>query len=68
MSFASKANASIAVLQVLKDAGISIEIDSGGESVKAQAAGYTPQAMVFNAVAKLRSTLIIILCSPKIVS
>jgi diaminopimelate decarboxylase len=61
--FASKANANIAVLQVLKDAGLSIEINSGGEFVKAQTAGYTPQAMVFNGVAKLHSELELVIAA-----
>ncbi|WP_019530487.1 diaminopimelate decarboxylase [Dasania marina] len=55
--YASKANANIAVLQVLKDAGLSIEINSSGEFFKAKTAGYSAQDMVFNGVAKLRVEL-----------
>lgn len=55
--FASKANANIAVLQVFKDAGLSIEINSGGEFFKAKTAGYSAKDMVFNGVAKLRPEL-----------
>jgi diaminopimelate decarboxylase len=50
--FASKACANLAVLKVFKDSGLSIEVNSGGEFYKAQAAGYTPEDMVFNGVAK----------------
>ncbi|WP_323846271.1 diaminopimelate decarboxylase [Microbulbifer magnicolonia] len=55
--FASKANANIAVLQVFKDAGLNIEINSGGEFHKAMVAGYPATDMVFNGVAKLDSEL-----------
>lgn len=55
--FASKACANIAVLQALRDAGLSVEINSGGEFFKATVAGYQPEEMVFNGVAKLRSEL-----------
>ncbi|WOX04117.1 diaminopimelate decarboxylase [Microbulbifer pacificus] len=51
--FASKANANIAVLQVFRAAGLSIEINSGGEFHKAITAGFQPGEMVFNGVAKL---------------
>ncbi|GGK55867.1 diaminopimelate decarboxylase [Amphritea balenae] len=50
--FASKACANIAVLKVFKDAGLSIEVNSGGEFFKACTAGYRPEDMVFNGVAK----------------
>ena len=61
--FASKANSNITVLQVLREAGLSIEINSGGEFLKAQTAGYAPQAMVFNGVAKLRSELELVIAA-----
>ena len=43
--FASKACANIAVLQTLRDAGLSVEINSGGEFFKATVAGYQPEEM-----------------------
>jgi diaminopimelate decarboxylase len=55
--FASKACANTAVLKVFKDAGLSIEVNSGGEFFKASAAGYQPEDMVFNGVAKQVSEL-----------
>ena len=55
--FASKACANIAVLKVLKAAGLSIEVNSGGEFYKAKEAGFSPQQMVFNGVAKLKEEL-----------
>lgn len=55
--FASKANANIAVLRVFKAAGLSIEINSGGEFYKAITAGYQAADIVFNGVAKLETEL-----------
>lgn len=50
--FASKANSNIAVLQVIKDTGIDIEVNSGGELFKALEAGIQPNQIIFNGVAK----------------
>ena len=55
--FASKACANVAVLKVFKEAGLSIEVNSGGEFFKARAAGYQPRDMVFNGVAKQQTEL-----------
>ena len=55
--FASKAAANIAVLRVLKAAGLAIEINSGGEFFKAKKAGFSEQEMVFNGVAKLQTEI-----------
>ncbi|HSC83693.1 MAG TPA: diaminopimelate decarboxylase [Pseudomonas sp.] len=50
--FASKACANLAVLKVFKDCGLDLEVNSGGEFHKACVAGFSPQSMVFNGVAK----------------
>ena len=55
--FASKACANIAVLNVLREVGLSIEVNSGGEFYKAQVAGFKPDQIVFNGVAKLKEEL-----------
>jgi diaminopimelate decarboxylase len=55
--FASKACANLSVLKVFKEAGLSIEVNSGGEFFKASAAGYLPEDMVFNGVAKQHNEL-----------
>ncbi|MDG1582307.1 diaminopimelate decarboxylase [Pseudomonas sp. GOM6] len=50
--FASKACANLAVLRVFKDCGLSLEVNSGGEFHKARVAGFAPEELVFNGVAK----------------
>ncbi len=50
--FASKACSNLHVLRVIRRQGLGIEVNSGGELWKALAAGFAPQQIVFNGVAK----------------
>jgi diaminopimelate decarboxylase len=50
--YASKANSNMAVLKSVLDAGIDIEVNSGGELYKAQRAGFRPEQIVFNGTSK----------------
>ena len=50
--FASKACSNLHVLKIIRGQGLSIEVNSGGELWKAQAAGFKPAEIVFNGVAK----------------
>lgn len=50
--YASKANSNLAVLQILRSTGIDIEVNSGGELYKALQAGFQPDQIIFNGVAK----------------
>lgn len=55
--YASKACSNLHVLRIIQEEGLDIEINSGGELHKAMAAGFAPQQMVFNGVAKSRAEL-----------
>jgi len=46
--YASKANSNMAVLGVVREAGIDIEVNSGGELYKALRAGFRPDQIIFN--------------------
>src|SRR5438094_4238255 len=50
--YASKANSNMAVLSVVRDAGIDIEVNSGGELFKALRAGFRPDQIIFNGTSK----------------
>src|SRR5712664_4815529 len=50
--YASKANSNMGVLQVVRDAGIDIEVNSGGELFKALRAGFRPDQIIFNGTSK----------------
>jgi len=50
--YASKANSNMAVLQVVRDAGIDIEVNSGGELFKALRVGFRPEQIIFNGTSK----------------
>jgi diaminopimelate decarboxylase len=50
--FASKACSNLHVLQVIRGEGLGIEVNSGGELWKAFAAGFAPEQILFNGVAK----------------
>jgi len=52
--YASKACSNLWFLSVVRDAGINIEVNSGGELDKALRAGFEPRQIVFNGVAKTR--------------
>ena len=55
--FASKACSNLWVLGVVRDAGLDVEVNSGGEFEKAVRAGFTPDRIVFNGVAKTRDEI-----------
>src|SRR5436190_12291323 len=50
--YASKANSNMAVLNVVRECGIDIEVNSGGELFKALRAGFRPDQIIFNGTSK----------------
>lgn len=52
LCFASKANTLLGVLRVVREAGIDIEVNSGGELFRALRAGFRPDQIVFNGTSK----------------
>ncbi|HEX8650926.1 MAG TPA: diaminopimelate decarboxylase [Pyrinomonadaceae bacterium] len=50
--YASKANSNMAVLATVRDGGIDIEVNSGGELYKALRAGFRPDQIIFNGTSK----------------
>ncbi len=50
--YASKANSNMAVLKTVRDAGIDIEVNSGGELFKALRVGFRPEQIIFNGTSK----------------
>ena len=52
--FASKACANLSILRLVKDEGVAIEVNSGGELAKAKHAGFDADRIVFNGVSKSR--------------
>jgi diaminopimelate decarboxylase len=50
--YASKANSNMAVLSAVRDCGIDIEVNSGGELYKALRAGFRPDQIIFNGTSK----------------
>src|SRR5438477_1995234 len=50
--YASKANSNMAVLGVVRESGIDIEVNSGGELFKALRAGFRPDQIIFNGTSK----------------
>src|ERR1043165_874934 len=50
--YASKANSNMAVLRVVREAGIDIEVNSGGELFKALRVGFRPDQIIFNGTSK----------------
>ena len=55
--YASKACSNLWFLGVVRDAGASVEVNSGGELEKALRAGFEPRQIVFNGVAKTRAEI-----------
>jgi len=55
--YASKANSNMAVLNVVRDTGIDIEVNSGGELYKALRAGFRPNQIIFNGTSKTNEEL-----------
>lgn len=50
--YASKACANLAILDIVRRSGCGVEVNSGGELHKALRAGFRPEQIVFNGVAK----------------
>jgi len=50
--YAAKAMSTMAILRVVKDAGIDIEVNSGGELWKALKAGFVGEQIIFNGTSK----------------
>src|SRR5689334_617689 len=55
--YASKANSNMAVLGIVHDAGIDIEVNSGGELFKALRAGFRPDQIILNGTSKTNEEL-----------
>lgn len=55
--YASKANSNMAVLRVVRDAGIDIEVNSGGELYKALRVGFRSDQIIFNGTSKTEKEL-----------
>jgi diaminopimelate decarboxylase len=55
--FASKACSNLWFLDQVRRCGVNVEVNSGGELWKALKAGFTPDQIVFNGVAKTRSEI-----------
>src|SRR5205085_11885339 len=50
--YASKANSNMAILKVVLDSGIDVEVNSGGELFKALRVGFGPDQIIFNGTSK----------------
>ncbi len=50
--YAAKANSNMAVLVAVRDSGIDLEVNSGGELFKALRAGFRPDQIIFNGTSK----------------
>ena len=50
--YASKANSNMAILKVVLESGIDIEVNSGGELFKALRVGFLPEQIIFNGTSK----------------
>src|ERR1700741_1494307 len=50
--YASKANSNMAILKVVLESGIDIEVNSGGELFKALRGGFRPDQIIFNGTSK----------------
>src|SRR5256884_2160605 len=55
--YASEAESNMAGLGVVRDAGIDIEVNSGGELFKALRAGFCPDQIIFNGTSKTNEEL-----------
>jgi len=55
--YASKANSNMAVLRLVLESGIDIEVNSGGELFKALRVGFRPDQIIFNGTSKSDSEL-----------
>jgi diaminopimelate decarboxylase len=52
LCYASKANNTLGVLRVVRDAGIDVEVNSGGELFRALQAGFRPDQIEMNGISK----------------
>ncbi len=52
LCYASKANNTLGVLRVVREAGIDIEVNSGGELFRARRAGFRPDQIEMNGISK----------------
>ena len=52
LCYASKANNLLGVLRIVKEAGIDLEVNSGGELFRALRAGFTPDQIEMNGISK----------------
>jgi len=50
--YASKANSNMAILRVVLESGIDVEVNSGGELFKALRVGFRPEQIIFNGTSK----------------
>jgi len=50
--YASKANSNMAILRTVRESGLDVEVNSGGELYKAVKIGFRPEQIIFNGVAK----------------
>jgi hypothetical protein len=50
--YASKANSNMGILQTVRDSGIDVEVNSGGELFKALRIGFRPDQIIFNGTSK----------------
>src|SRR6266481_375373 len=55
--YASKANSNMSVLRVVRDTGIDIEVNSGGELFKALRVGFRSDQIIFNGTSKTNEEL-----------
>lgn len=55
--YASKANSTMGLLAVVRDAGIDCEVNSGGELFKALRAGFRPDQIIFNGTSKTEAEI-----------
>jgi diaminopimelate decarboxylase len=55
--YASKANSNLAVLRLVLESGIDVEVNSGGELFKALRVGFRPDQIIFNGTSKSDSEM-----------
>jgi diaminopimelate decarboxylase len=55
--YASKANSNLAILRLVLESGIDVEVNSGGELFKALRVGFRPDQIIFNGTSKSDSEL-----------
>lgn len=55
--YAAKANSNMAILRVVENAGIDLEVNSGGELFKALKIGFAPEQIIFNGTSKTENEL-----------